>query len=97
MPFHIPFAIGLLNKDGEDIPLKRSESLKGKKMKTKILEIRNENEHFVLENIPEKPIPSLLRGFSAPVKLHFEYSDEELAFLMTNDSHDFNRWEAAQK
>ncbi len=96
-PFHIPFAIGLLNPDGEDIPLKSSQPLKGKNFNTIILNIRNENENFVLENIKVKPVPSLLREFSAPVKLNFDYSDEDLAFLMANDSDEFNKWEAGQK
>ena len=55
------------------------------------------SEQFVFENIPVQPIPSLLRNFSAPVKLHFNYSDTDLAFLMANDSDEFNRWEAGQK
>src|SRR5690606_253807 len=49
------------------------------------------------DNIPEPPVPSILRGFSAPVKLNAEISDGDLAFLMAHDSDGFNRWEAGQR
>tara|TARA_B100000700_G_C15042310_1_gene855962 strand:+ start:366 stop:3101 length:2736 start_codon:yes stop_codon:yes gene_type:complete len=96
-PFHIPLAIGLINQDGEDISIESTNFSKIKKQKTIILEILKENEKFVFENISAKPIPSLLRSFSAPVKLNFDYSNEDLAFLMKNDSDEFNRWDAGQK
>ena len=89
-------AIGLLNPEGNDISLNSSESSTRKSHYSTILEIRKENENFVFENIPVEPVPSLLRGFSAPVKLNYDYNNKELAFLMANDSDDFNRWEAAQ-
>ena len=50
----------------------------------------------MFHGVAEEPVPSLLRGFSAPVKLEFDYSDEQLMFLMANDSDGFNRWDAAQ-
>ena len=96
-PFHIPLSIGLLDPKGRDISLFRTDSREDKKQNANLLEIRKEKEIFVFEKIPVKPIPSFLRGFSAPVKLHYDYSDEELAFLMANDSDDFNRWDAGQK
>jgi len=96
-PFHIPLSLGFLKKDGQALRLK----IKGEQFKSSVdnqfLEIREETETFVFEGVPEAPIPSLLRGFSAPVKLHFEYSNAELAFLLANDSDEFNRWEAGQK
>jgi len=95
-PFHIPVAIGLLNQEGKDISLKSFKNDSRKNLYTSILEIRKENEIFVFENISVEPIPSLLRGFSAPVKINYHYSNEELAFLMANDSDDFNRWDAGQ-
>lgn len=52
---------------------------------------------FTFEGVTEKPLPSLLRGFSAPVKLHFPYSRDQLMFLMQHDSDGFNRWEAGQQ
>jgi aminopeptidase N len=53
-------------------------------------------QQFLFEDLPEAPVPSLLRGFSAPVKVRFDYSDEQLMFLMAHDSDGFCRWDAAQ-
>lgn len=95
LPYHIPLAVGLLDARGEELPLKlenEPQSVEG----TRVLELREAVETFRFEDIPEKPVPSLLRGFSAPVKVHFDYSEEELMFLMANDSDGFNRWGAAQ-
>ena len=55
------------------------------------------NQQLVIENIAEEPVPSLLRGLSAPVKLDYPYTAEQLAHLMANDSDGFNRWDAGQK
>jgi len=94
-PLHIPFAVGLLNRQGRDIPLRlEGDSLAG--ATTRVLELRESRQSFRFLDIAEHPIPSLLRGFSAPVKLIFEYSDADLMFLMANDSDGFSRWDAAQ-
>ena len=61
-----------------------------------MLELTEAEQSFTFENIPSEPIPSLLRGFSAPVKLRYSYSDADLAFLITKDTDSFNRWEAGQ-
>src|SRR5690606_26415767 len=63
----------------------------------RILSLTGEQAEFTFVNVPEAPVPSLLRGFSAPVKLRFDYSDAELAHLMAHDSDPFNRWEAGQR
>ena len=95
-PFHIPLAVGLLDSTGSDLPLQ----LEGEDMPaegfTRILELREPEHTFRFVNIPEPPTPSLLRGFSAPVKLKIAYRDEELMFLLAHDSDEFNRWEAGQ-
>jgi len=96
-PFHIPLALGLLSTDGNDLPLKLSESTADKLTDTIILELRKKIETFVFEDIPIEPVPSLGRGFSAPVKLHFDYNNADLAFLLANDTDEFNRWEAGQQ
>lgn len=83
-PLHFPLAMGLLGKDGKDIL-------------AETFEVKEASQSFVLAGIKEKPVPSLLRSFSAPVKLRYDYSDEELAFLMANDSDLFNRCEAGQR
>jgi aminopeptidase N len=94
-PFHIPFAIGLLDAGGNDLPLRLEGDttvVKG----TRVLELREARSEFCFLDIPVEPVPSLLRGFSAPVKVTFDYSDEALMFLMAHDSDGFNRWDAAQ-
>ncbi|MDT8428203.1 MAG: aminopeptidase N [Pseudomonadales bacterium] len=94
---HIPLRVGLLDSAGLDIPL----LLKGESQNTglteRVLDVCAEQQTFVFTGIDSKPVPSLLRGFSAPVKLEFDYSQQELLFLMTRDSDGFNRWNAAQE
>ncbi|MEA3303739.1 MAG: aminopeptidase N [Pseudomonadota bacterium] len=94
-PLHIPFAIGLLSAEGEDLPV----TLKGEQPRpagTRVLELRETEEIFHFTNFHQQPVPSLLRGFSAPVKLEYDYSNTELMFLMAHDSDGFSRWDAAQ-
>jgi aminopeptidase N len=95
-PFHIPLALGLLDRNGDDLPLQieGESALAGT---TRVLELRREEEAFRFVGIQEEPVPSLLRGFSAPVTLRMETSDRDLAFLMAHDSDPFNRWEAGQR
>ena len=69
----------------------------GNVLVAQVLELNQDTQSFVFDGIAEKPVPSLLRGFSAPVRLDFAYSDAELAFLMAHDGDDFNRWEAGQR
>jgi aminopeptidase N len=64
---------------------------------TRVLEVRAGREAFRFVDVPEPPVPSLLRGFSAPVILDFPYADEDLALLAAHDSDDVNRWAAAQQ
>jgi aminopeptidase N len=90
-PFHIPVAVGLLDRDGRDMPLNEKGAT------TLVLELTEASHTFTFTNIAQQPVPSLLRGFSAPVTLAFAYSDDDLAFLMAHDSDPFNRWEAGQR
>ena len=89
--------MGLLAADGDTLPLKLTGCTAEKNQDTIILELRKQSETFVFENIPAAPVPSLLRGFSAPVKLLFDYSIADLAFLLANDTDEFNRWETGQQ
>ncbi|MFL0798535.1 MAG: aminopeptidase N [Cellvibrionaceae bacterium] len=98
-PYVIPVAVGLLG-DGGDLPL----TIKGEEPQVessdnthRVIELTKPEERITFTNIKEKPVPSLLRGFSAPVNLHFQYNREELAFLMARDTDGFNRWDASQK
>ena len=95
LPFHMPLAIGLLGKDGRDLPLTIGPEKRG--LPAGVLELRKAEETFVFTDVPDEPVLSLLRGFSAPVKLKMERSDDELMFLMANDSDEFNRWDACQQ
>ena len=95
-PFHIPFAVGLVAGDGRDMPLQlEGESTSGSA--TKVLELTQAKQTFRFINVGERPVPSLLRNFSAPVIVEHRYSDAELAFLSAHDSDAFNRWEAGQR
>ena len=95
-PFHIPLAVGLLDKNGKDMPLQLKDDtqvIHG----TRVLEIKKPETTYVFVNVAEQPVPSLLRGFSAPVKVNIDLTDNERYFLMANDADDFNRWDAGQQ
>ena len=85
LPLPIPIRVGLLGADGQDIP-----------GTVRTLELREVEQTFIFDNVPERPIPSIARGFSAPIKLEFDRSPADLAFAMAHDSDPFNRWEAGQ-
>ncbi|HEU4853433.1 MAG TPA: aminopeptidase N [Telluria sp.] len=93
-PFHIPVAVGLVGADGHDLPL----TVQGKNGEsTIVLELTKSRQTFKFEGVFEKPVPSLLRDFSAPVILEYPYTDEELLHLFSHDSDPVNRWEAGQR
>jgi aminopeptidase N len=95
LAFHIPVKMGLLNKEAQVIPLLETTSqLQGDSV---VLDFTEDKQHFEFKNITEKPVLSILQGYSAPVKMHFERDDEELAFGMAHETDDFNRWEAGQQ
>ncbi|MCG7864900.1 MAG: aminopeptidase N [gamma proteobacterium symbiont of Stewartia floridana] len=94
-PFHIPIALALLDSQGESLPLNSRAGATGS-FKEQVLELTEATQTFVFHDLPQQPVPSILRGFSAPVKLEYDYSDDQLMFLMAKESDDFNRWDAAQ-
>jgi aminopeptidase N len=97
-PYHIPIRMGLLDAEGNDIPLKlQNDDGKILTNNNTVLNLRERKQSFVFINVPEKPLPSLLRGFSAPVKLKYHYTRDDLVFLLNNDNDNFNRWEAGQQ
>jgi aminopeptidase N len=96
-PLHIPVAVGLLDSAGRALPLQLAGGMAEAAATSVLLELRAAEETFVFANIAAPPVPSLLRGFSAPVKLDYDYSDAELAVLLACDSDPFNRWEAGQR
>ncbi len=83
-PMVIPIKTGVMSRDGEELA-------------TSTLILTKEKQEFVFKDIDQKPTLSYLRGFSAPVILETDQSDEDLLFLMANDTDGFNRWESGQK
>ena len=98
-PFHIPVAVGLVDPAGRDMPLQ----LEGEEAPampaptTRVLSFTEASQKFRFVSIEQPPVPSLLRGFSAPVRLEFPYTEAELALLAAHDSDAVNRWDAAQR
>ncbi len=95
-PLHIPVVLGLVAADGRDLQARPQGQPPGDDS-THLLELRHEHATFTYSGLTERPVPSLFRGFSAPVRVDYPYSDEQLAFLFAHDSDDFNRWEAGQR
>ncbi len=94
--FHIPLALGLLDKEGLPLLLQLEGEERAYDDFTRVLTINESSHAFTFINVESEPVPSLLRGFSAPVKLDIQRSNAELEFLMVNDSDSFNRWDAGQ-
>jgi len=95
-PFHIPVALGLVGPDGHDLPLRLDHEGTGGES-TRVLSLVDAEQRFVFADVDTRPVPSLLRGFSAPVNLRFDYDEAELAHLAAHDNDPFNRWEAGQR
>jgi len=85
-PLYMPVAMGLLDKQGRDMKLHDS-----------VLILEKEKQEFCMRGIAEKPVLSLLRNFSAPVKVQSDLGEDERAFLMAYDVDPFNRWDAGQQ
>lgn len=95
-PQHIPFALGLLDARGADIPLTLAgEQSAGET--TRVLELTETSHTFEFTGIASRPAPSLLRNFSAPVRVNYPWTRDQLMFLMSHDSDGFNRWDAGQR
>ena len=95
-PLTVPLRLGLLGSDGKDLPLRLLADDASPSKTDRVLSVTQQEQQFVFEGLESEPIPSLLRGFSAPVRLQYDYSRAELLFLMVNDSDGFNRWNASQ-
>ncbi|MDQ3026624.1 MAG: aminopeptidase N [Pseudomonadota bacterium] len=101
LPFVIPLAVGLVDLEGRDMPARIDPARtfgKGNftSSLTTVLALTDAEQDFVFTDVEEQPVPSLLRGFSAPVQVKHDYSDAELTHLMAYDSDPFCRWEAGQ-
>jgi aminopeptidase N len=92
VPLHIPLRLGLLGGNGQDLELRLAS---GETLADGVVQVTKARETFRFTGVSSRPVPSLLRSFSAPVRLSIERSDRDLAFLMANDSDLFGRWQAA--
>jgi aminopeptidase N len=93
---HLPIAIGLIGPEGEELPLRCA----GEELRppgTRVIELRKAEATLELVEVPPGALPSLLRGFSAPVRLHDDLDESERAFLLAHDNDSFCRWEAGQQ
>jgi aminopeptidase N len=95
-PFVIPMAVGLMSRDGRALPLQ----LEGEAQAVgsdRVLVLTETKSFFTFVNVDSEPVPSLLRGFSAPVQLSDGMSDADLLTLLQHDTDPFSRWEAGQR
>ena len=92
-PMPIPLKLGLLGSNGDDLPLKLAG---GTPLSAGLIEVTGREQTFTFADIPTAPTPSLLRDFSAPVRLNISLNADQIEFLMMHDSDPFNRWQAAQ-
>jgi len=91
-PMLIPLAVGLVGKNGADLPL----LLDGRPLDRGVLELTRPSQTFVFAGLGQRPIPSLNRGFSAPIKLLLPIDPDDLRYLAAHDADPFNRWQAMQ-
>jgi aminopeptidase N len=95
-PFQIPVVTALMDSHGNDMAVVLQAD-GGITNTRQLLDFRHQTQVFEFNNVSEKPVLSLFRGYSAPVKIEFDRSDDELAFCMAHDSDEFNRWDAGQR
>ncbi|MBS3997477.1 MAG: aminopeptidase N [Hydrogenophaga sp.] len=95
-PFVIPVGLGLLDADGRELPLQLADWSQVQ-TGTHTVVLTQETEQITFVNVDAEPVPSILRGFSAPVVLDVDYTDAQLLSLLAFDSDAFNRWEAGQR
>jgi aminopeptidase N len=91
-PMVIPLTVGLVGRDGADLAL----ALDGRPLARGVVELKEAGHSFVFTGVGERPIPSLNRGFSAPIKLRLPIEPDDLRFLAAHDPDPFNRWQAVQ-
>ena len=95
--FHIPVAVGLLDKKGNVVQMQLDGESAASESETRILSVKENKQQFVFINVPSEPVVSFLRGFSAPVKVNLPRTNNELTFLMANDTDSFCQWDAGQQ
>ncbi|MGH8126196.1 MAG: aminopeptidase N, partial [Rhodanobacteraceae bacterium] len=95
-PVPIPVNFALFAADGTQFPL-RLESGAEPSARERVLELTRAEQRFILADVPSMPTPSLCRGFSAPVRVAFDYTPAQLALLLRHETEGFDRWNAAQQ
>ena len=95
-PYHLPMAMALLSEQGSRIPLTLAGESEAGPLE-RVIEITESEQQITFIGVEAEPLPSLLRGFSAPVILNYDYSESDLAFLAAHDDDPFNRWESIQR
>src|SRR6185295_17888928 len=93
LPMHIPVRFGLVGANGEDLAFDKAT---GGSVDGDVIQLTQPTQTIVFHGIPARPVPSLLRGFSAPVRLNLDLAENDLLFLLRTDADPFNRWQAAQ-
>ena len=96
LPILMPVAMGLVDDKGNSLPLQLADEDQAFAGDTRVLLLSESEQTFIFKHVAQKPYLSLLRGFSAPVKLKQHRDNEELAFMMAHDADSFNRWDAGQ-
>ncbi|MDZ7804093.1 aminopeptidase N [Thiohalophilus sp.] len=96
-PFHIPLAVGLLDRQGDDLVLQLEGESAPAEARTRVLSVTEPEQSFTFTGMTHQPVASLGRGFSAPIRIQAGYDDDKLAFLFAHDSDEFNRWDAGQQ
>ncbi len=97
LPVPIPLKIALLDDRGKALPLQLADEYPPVSETTRVLNLTTEAHSWEFVNIATRPTPSLLRDFSAPIILHYEYTTAERCFLLRHDDNSFCRWEAGQQ
>ncbi len=92
-PQHVPVRFGLVGQNGEDLAF---DSATGGRVDGDVIQLVEPSQTIVFHGVSARPVPSLLRGFSAPVRLNIEMTEADLLFLLRTDADPFNRWQAAQ-
>ena len=94
-PMHVPLAVGLVGRDGQVLAPESPPPRPGPEA-TLLLDVRRADECFVLRGVASRPVPSVLRGFSAPVRVAMRRSEDDLLTLLAHDPDPFARWDAGQ-
>ena len=92
-PLHIPVRFGLVGPNGGDLSF---DGASGAEITGDVIHLTRASQTIIFQGVSERPVPSLLRGFSAPVRLSLDLGTTELTFLLRADRDSFNRWQAAQ-